>query len=75
MLRVGGVAIDAPADGAVAESDAAQIMDGAGEFGIVFGRDAVVDGDADGAGEVESSAGSESMVGKGMGWGAGRFHW
>ncbi len=50
---VDGVAEDAPADGAVAEADAAELVDGAGELGVVVDGDEVFDGDADGAvGEV-----------------------
>ena len=49
VLGVGGVAEDAPADGAVAKADVAELVDGLGELGVAVGGDAVVDGDADGA--------------------------
>ncbi len=49
VLGVGGIAVDAPADSAVTEADVAELVDGLGEFGVVFGGDAVVDGDTDGA--------------------------
>ena len=51
MFGIGGVAVDAPADGAVAEADVAELMDGVGEGGVVGEGDAELDGDADGAGE------------------------
>ena len=47
-----GVAVDAPADGAVAETDVAQLVDGAGEGGVVLFGDVVFDRDADWAGEI-----------------------
>ena len=49
MGGVVGVAVDAPADGAVAEADAAEEMDAVGEGGIALERDVVLDGNADGA--------------------------
>src|ERR1700733_14001796 len=45
MLGVGGVAIDAPANSAVAKSNATQPMNRPGKFGVVFRSDAVVDRD------------------------------
>ena len=68
MVGVGGVAEDAPADGAVAKADAAELVDGAGEFGVVVDGDAVFDGDADGA-----FGGSRRHAGDGDELGCGAF--
>ena len=46
--RVVGVAVDAPADGAIAKADVAELMDGVGEVGVAVEGDLVLDGDADG---------------------------
>lgn len=52
-LGVAGVAVDAPADGAVAEADAAELVDDVGELDVALEGDVVLDGDADGAfGEI-----------------------
>lgn len=53
VFGIGGVAIDAPADSTVTQSDAAQFVNGVGEFGVIFGGDTIVDGDANGASGVE----------------------
>ena len=42
-----GVAVDAPADGAVAKADALKLVDGLGEDDVDLEGDAVLDGDAD----------------------------
>jgi len=49
MLWVDGIAVDAPANRAIAEAYAAEPVDGVSKLGIAFGRYAVVDRDADGA--------------------------
>src|ERR1700677_4180917 len=41
MLWVDGIAVDAPADRAIAETYAAELVDDASKLSVVFGRDAV----------------------------------
>src|ERR1700679_2774262 len=49
MFGVDGIAIDAPADRAIAETYAAELMDDVSKLSVVFGRDVVFKRDAYGA--------------------------
>src|ERR1700677_2187545 len=49
VLGIDGVAVDAPADRAIAETYAAELVDDVSKLSVVFRSDTVFDRDADGA--------------------------